>query len=177
MKLFPTETEIKTALGDVESVTGPSAQIPDPSASPPANTVSSTECYEASFGTAESRADVPTRMFAMQSSDSDGTSYRWVVAQRPSADDIRKGRSAYEDRVRKCSSYETFDAGTTSGNNFAARPSGEGKVPSEGASAYVTSGNVSIQFTVLGPLEEAKELVKKMAPVMEKRLKASAPKS
>ncbi|MDJ0354413.1 hypothetical protein [Pseudarthrobacter sp. PH31-O2] len=42
----------------------------------------------------------------------------------------------------------------------------------------VTSGDVSLAFAVYGTgFEKAKELARKMAPVMEKRLQASAPKS
>lgn len=174
--LLPTESEIKTALGDINTVTGPTLETPKPNFTYPANEGMSQECYEAAYGTDESRAIVPTRMFVMQSSGSGGPSFVWVVTQQTSADTVRKSQDLLKSRLGKCDSYETFDAGTSSGSSFVTKPSEHG--PGEGANAVITSGDVSMAFAVRDvSYSEAKELVKKMAPVMEKRLKASAPKS
>lgn len=176
LKLFPTATEAKTALGDINTITGPRAETPNPNSTPPANDGMSQECYDAAYGGFTTTK--PTRMFVMNSSGSGGPTFVWVLAQRPSADDVRKNRAAYEDRVRKCSNYMSFDAGTSSGNNYATKASDNEKGIDEGASAFVTNGDVSMVFAVTDVRhEEAEDLVRKMAPVMEKRLKASAPKS
>lgn len=182
MKLFPTETEIRTALGDVKSLTAPRAELPKPNFTPPANDGMSQECYDAAYGGLTSAgASSLTRMFVMQSSTSSGSpgsGFAWVLAQRPSADDVKKMQDAYKDRLKKCDRYEFFDSGTSSGTTVATKPSKDGKGPDEGANVIVTSGDVSMAFSVTGiSYEKAKDFVKKMAPVMEKRLKAAAPKN
>lgn len=174
-KLFPTETEIKTALGNINTVTGPKSQVNNPSASPQPSNGLSPECYDAAYGGFSQPQ--PSRLFVMQSSGSGGPSFTWVLAQRSSADDIRKTQDNLRDRLSKCDSYELFDSGTSSGTSFVTKPSPGGK-PGEGANVIVTSGDVSLAFAVSGTgFEKAKELARKMAPVMEKRLQASAPKS
>jgi hypothetical protein len=178
MKLFPTATEIKTALGDINTVTGPKAQLPKPNVTPPANDGISQECYDAAYGNFGPNVQAPTRMFAMQSSGSGGPSFVWVLTQRASAEEIRKGQDELKGRLGKCDRYESFDAGTTSGTSFVTKPSADGKGPREGVNVVMTSGDVSMAFAVYGvPYEQGKDLAMKMAPVMEKRLKASAPKS
>jgi hypothetical protein len=174
--LFPTESEIKTALGDINTVIGPTLQTPKPKITPPPNEGMSQDCYEASYGTAESQATEPTRMFVMRSSGSGGPSLVWALAQRSSADEIKAGQDNLRARIHRCDQFEEFDAGTSSGTSFIHKPFEHGA--GEGANAVVTSGDVSLAFAVSNvSYSEAKELVKKMAPVMEKRLKASAPKS
>jgi hypothetical protein len=178
LNLFPTATEIKTALGDIKPVTGPKAQLPKPNSTLPANDGMSKECYDAAYGAFDPSAPAPTRMFTMQSSGSSGPSFVWVLTQRSSADDIQKGQDAWKDRLRKCDRYESFDSGTSSGTSFATKPSTNGKGPGEGANVLMTSGDVSMAFAVTGvSYEKAEDLAKKMAPVMERRLKASTPKN
>jgi hypothetical protein len=184
-ELFPSEAEIKNALGDVEHWSGPKLQAVNPSPSYPPNDGMSQECYDAAYGTAETRANLPTRTFVaaamdpgrIQPTDSTGVRYTWVLAQRTSADDLRKGLDAAKDRLSKCSTYEFFDSGTTSGISYATKPSSNGKGPIEGAYASVTSGDVSLGFRVSGAsYQQAEELAKKMVPVMEKQLQATAAK-
>jgi hypothetical protein len=184
-ELFPSEAEIKNALGDVEHWSGPKLQAVNPSPSYPPNDGMSQECFDAAYGTAETRAKLPARTFVaaaidpgrIQPTDSTGVRYTWVLAQRTSADDLRKGLDAAKDRLSKCSTYEFFDSGTTSGISYATKPSSNGKGPIEGAYASVTSGDVSLGFRVSGAsYQQAEELAKKMVPVMEKQLQATAAK-
>jgi hypothetical protein len=68
--------------------------------------------------------------------------------------------------------------GSTSGTGYAIKPTSNGLGPNQGAAAVVTNGDVSLSFTVSGvSYQDAQELVKKMVPVMENRLQASAPKN
>lgn len=178
MKLFPTETEIKTALGgDFKSLIGPRAEVPKADTSPPANDGLSEECYDAAYGGfASAGASAPTRMFVMQAGYTSPT-FVWVLSQRSSDDDIQKVQDTYKERLGKCDRYEFFDSGTGSGTSVAIKPSTD-TWPEEGVNVAVTSGDVSMAFAIHGMShEKAKDVAKKMAPVMEKRLKSSAPKS
>lgn len=176
-KLFPTETEIKTAVGDINRIIGPKADVPEANATPPESDGMSEGCPDAVYGGLTSMdAFVPTRTFFMRSAYT--PIFGWVLSQGSSADEIQKMQDAYEERLAVCDQYEFFDSGTSSGTGVAIKPSQDGKGSEEGASVIVTSGDVSMAFDVVGmPYEKAKDVVKKMAPVMEKRLKASAPKN
>lgn len=175
-KLFPTESEIKGAVGDVTGVSGPKSQAIK-TASPPANNGLSQECSEAAFGDPASPPAPLTRMFVLNADGQDNARFAWVLSQRSSADEMRKAHDGFKSRIAKCEEfYETYDPGTSSGIGYGIKKSGNSMT--EGAGTVVVSGDTQLAFAVYGiPHQKAEELVRKMAPVMEKRLKASAPKS
>ncbi|MDJ0354412.1 hypothetical protein [Pseudarthrobacter sp. PH31-O2] len=72
-KLFPTESEIKSALGSINTITGPKSQVNNPSASPQPSRGLSPEWYDAAYGGFSQPQ--PTRMFVMQSSGSGGPNF------------------------------------------------------------------------------------------------------
>lgn len=175
-KLFPTESEIKGAVGDVTAVSGPKSQAIK-TASPPPNSGLSQECSEVAYGDPKSPAAPLTRMFVLNADGQDNARLTWVLSQRASADEMRKAHDGLKSRIGKCEEfYETYDPGTSSGVGYGIKKTANNLT--EGAAAVVLNGDTQLAFAVYGVShKKAEELVRKMAPVMEKRLKASAPKS
>lgn len=171
-RLLPTDAQIKSVSGDLRNISGgPRSYTPKPRETSPSRDGRTPKCYEESFGTPDALTD---RMFLMLYKSDSGTSFSWALNQLNSPDDI-KARLEKSKKVANACGYEFFDAGTSSGLSFATRKSAPMKDTSKRAFSVVTSGDVEIIFQVTGlPLEEAKTMARKMAPVMEKRLKASA---
>ena len=174
-RLFPTEAEIQSAVGDISDVSGPISATVNKSPNPPQNNDLSPECTAALYGDPKSYTP-PTRIFILKADGQDGTRLTWALMQRSSADEMRSAHEDYKSRIAKCEEfYEPYDPGTSAGVGYGIKKSGSGLV--EGAVAVVVSGDTQLAFVASGvSYQKAEELARKMAPVMEKRLKDSAPK-
>lgn len=172
--LFPTDAEIKSALGGDYILTAPLAMQPAADYTPPANEGLSPECHEAVYGGAKPAP--PSRIFMMESTGPE-PHFLWAITQWPSPEDTKTNVNRIKSRIEKCGHIEPFVSDVATGISYLLLKSPDGLVTTDAAHAVVINGDVEIMFIADNmPVEESKAIAMKMAPVMEKRLKASAPK-
>jgi hypothetical protein len=174
--LFPTTSEITTAVGQEVTLSEPEPIDFNRPATAAPNPGLFQDCYEAYFGTPESHSLPAPRGFRMAgwTEGSPLYPYAWHLVQRRSSEEARRVIQESVSRLGKCRHFTAFDPEVRHGLGVTFRKITGVEDSKTGAGVAVAVGDVTISFNVSGlPQSEAQEIARKMAGVMEKRLQAA----
>jgi hypothetical protein len=174
--LFPTPSEISTAVGQEVTLSKPEPIDFNRPATTAPNPGLFRDCYEAYFGTPDSNALPASRGFTMAgwTEGSPLYPYVWHLVQRRSSEEAQRVIQETVNRLGKCRHFTAFDPQVRHGLGVTFRKITGAEDFMTGAGVAVAVGDVTISFNISGlPQAQAQEIARDMAVVLERRLQAA----